>query len=90
MSNFDYAFEAELFDADTESELSFVGDRERRPIGYKRFARAADAIQFAIEELERWQLAQVCLRVDEQRFDAAGIRRLYDSAGYPLVRRPLI
>jgi hypothetical protein len=31
----------------------------------------------------------VCLRVDEQRFDAAGIRRLYDGAGYPLVRRTL-
>jgi hypothetical protein len=50
---FDYATEAELFDYSTGAELfSAKGKNSRRqPLGYKRFARAADAIRFAIEEL---------------------------------------
>ena len=46
MHTFDYATEAELFDYSTEAELfSTKGKNSRRqPPGYKRFARAADAI----------------------------------------------
>ena len=49
MHTFDYATEAELFDYSTEAELfSTKGKNSRRqPLGYKRFARAADAIRFA-------------------------------------------
>ena len=58
-----------------------------RAVRYRRFAIAAEAIRFAIEELGREHLAGVYLEVDEERFDSTGIRRLYDSDDYPLIRR---
>lgn len=86
---FDYDNEAELFDYSTAGELSSDNNRRafrRRPLGYRRFARAADAIRFAIEEMPPQLLATACLEVDEVRFDSAGIRLLYESDGYPNVR----
>jgi hypothetical protein len=89
MPAFDYAIEAELFDYSIEAELySSKGKNFRRqPLGYKRFARAADAICFAIEELPAHCLVGTYLEVNEERYQAKDIRRLYDSAAYPLARR---
>jgi len=54
MAAFDYNNEAELFDYSAEAEL-FPARRSRKfgrgRIGYRRFARAGDAIRLAIEEL---------------------------------------
>ena len=88
MPKFDYAAKAELFDYSMEAELSPTGRRNSRrpPIGYKRFARAADAIRFAIEDLPSQLLAHTCLEVDETRYADTEIRRLYESANYPLAR----
>jgi hypothetical protein len=88
MAAFDYSTMAELFPTRSEAELSPVkGRRLRRPpVGYGRFARAADAIRFAIEELPPELLVDTCLEVDEERFDRDGIRRLYESNEYPLAR----
>jgi hypothetical protein len=80
MTEFDYGSEAELFPTRTR------GPR-RQPMGYRRFAQAAEAIRFAIEDLPRELLAGAYLEVDEQRYDAEGIRRLYESADFPLARR---
>jgi hypothetical protein len=85
---FDYGNEAELFDYSTAGELNTNKHRTfgRRPLGYRRFARAADAIRFAIEEMPPQLLVSACLEVDEVRFDGEGIRRLYESDAYPNVR----
>jgi hypothetical protein len=86
---FDYGNEAELFDYSTAGELDDGNKRRafrRRPLGYRRFARAADAIRFAIEEMPPQLLVTACLEVDEVRFDSAAIRRLYESDDYPNVR----
>jgi Arc/MetJ-type ribon-helix-helix transcriptional regulator len=56
-------------------------------VGYGRFASAADAIRFAIEELPDNLFMAVQLKVAERTFDGDGIRRLYESAEYPLDRR---
>jgi hypothetical protein len=89
MRTFDYANEAELFDYSLEAELFSGKGRNfrRQPLGYKRFARAADAICFAIEELPPHCLVGTYLEVNEERYQAKDIRRLYDSAEYPLARR---
>ena len=80
MSTFDYSAEAELFPSPLRAS-------RRRPVGYKRFASAAEAIRFAIEDLAPEALAGAYLEVCEERFDSRGIRRLYEASDYPLDRR---
>ena len=90
MAIFDYSSEAELSPTASEVALIWAGRwRMRQPTGYGRFARAADAIRFAIEELPPELLLAAQLKVAEERFDGDGIRRLYESVEYPLVRRPV-
>ena len=79
--DFNYNAPAELFP--TRSR------KGNRPMGYRRFEKAADAIRFAIEELSPELLIGAHLEVDERRFDSEGIRRLYEKADYPLTRRPV-
>jgi hypothetical protein len=79
MRGFDYNAEAELFPGRTR--------KSRGQPHYRRFARAADAVRFAIEELPPELLAGAYLEVDEERYDGEAIRRLYDGADYPLPRR---
>ena len=76
---FDYDAAAELFPSRKQKS-------RRRPIGYRRFGHAADAIRFAIEELPPESLLGACLEVDEERYNNQGIRRLYDRMDYPLIR----
>jgi hypothetical protein len=80
MGIFDYGAEAELFPSPARSS-------RRQPVGYRRFARAADALRFAIEELAPASLAGAVLEIGEERFDGRDMRRLYESSDYPLARR---
>lgn len=77
------------FDYDAEAELFAMRKRipRRQPLGYKRFPRAAQAIRFAIEDLPADLLVGAYLDVDDRRYDSDAIRRLYESAAYPLARR---
>jgi hypothetical protein len=80
MSEFNYKAAAELFP--TRRRIP-----RRQPLGYKRFAQAAHAIRFAMEDVAPELLVGACLEVDEQRYGSDDIRRLYESAEYPLARR---
>ncbi len=62
---FDYDAAAELFPSRKQKST-------RRPIGYRRFGHAADAIRFAIEELPPEFLLGACLEVDEERYNNQG------------------
>jgi hypothetical protein len=77
---FDYGIPAELF----------MGKRTGRPrqrLGYRRFATAAEAIQFAIEELPAVRALGAWMQVGDERFDGDDIQRLYESDDFPLQRR---
>ena len=80
---------AELFDYTTDAELysSKFGRRGRQRLIYRRFASAAEAIRFAIEDLPAHSLEGTYLEIDETRFPSAEIRRLYASTHYPFARR---
>jgi hypothetical protein len=80
MSNFDYQEPAELY-----ASTSIKGGR--RPVSYRRFANVAEAIQYAIEQLDPTMLRGTVIEVADDRLDAAQIRELYDSEGYPLTRK---
>ncbi len=80
MAEFDYNAAAELF-AMRKRIL------RRQPLGYRRFAQAAQAIRFAIEDLPAELLNGAFLEVGDERYNGDGIRRLYESAEYPLARR---
>jgi hypothetical protein len=79
MTEFNYNAAAELFS--TKRRMP-----RRQPFGYKRFERAAHAIRFAMEDLSPESLVGAFLEVDEQRYSCDDIRRLYESAEYPLTR----
>ena len=75
------------FDYGADSELFCAGSRRSGGwLKYRRFARAADAVRFAIEYLPAELLAGACLEVDEERYGREEIRRLYESTDYPFTR----
>jgi hypothetical protein len=76
MAVFDYNAEAELFPPRLRKS-------PHRQFGYRRFARAADAFRFAIQELPSELLAGAVLEVEGGRYCGEDIRRLYESADFP-------
>jgi hypothetical protein len=77
------------FDYDTPAEL-FMAKRKggaRQPLGYRRFASAAEAIRFAIEESPAVRTLGAWMQVGDERYDSDEIQRLYENEGYPLRRR---
>jgi hypothetical protein len=77
---FDYRAPAELFMAKRKGGA-------RQPLGYRRFATAAEAIRFAIEENQAVRALGAWMQVGDDRFDGEDIQRLYDSVDYPLRRQ---
>jgi hypothetical protein len=79
-ATFDYGVPAELF----------MGKRKggpRQPLRYRRFATAAEAIRFAVEELPAVRALGAWMQVGDERFDGEDIQRLYQSDDFPLQRR---
>jgi hypothetical protein len=79
MTTFNYSRPAELFSG-------HAGGGKGRPMTYRRFATAADAIRFAIETLPATALPATVIEIEDDRLDARQIREFYDSADYPLKR----
>ena len=76
------------FDYEKPAEL-FMTKRKRsakQRLGYRRFATAAEAIRFAVEELPAIHALGTYLQVGDERFNSDEINRLYESSGYPLSR----
>jgi hypothetical protein len=56
-------------------------------LSYRRFATAAEAVRFAVEEFPSIRTLGAWMKVGEERFNGDDIRRLYESASYPRRRR---
>ncbi len=78
---FDFGLPAELFMAKRRG-----GPRQR--LGYRRFATAAEAIRFAVEEFPAMRALGAWMQIGDERFDSDDIYRLYEREDYPLRRRP--
>ncbi len=76
--DFDYKAPADLFPSRSK--------KGKRPVSYRRFDTAAEAIRFAIEQMSDDLLLGTVLEVNEQRIEGRRIRELYDNAEYPLAR----
>src|SRR5215471_4285540 len=77
---FDYGVPAELFMAKRKGG-------PRQALRYRRFATAAEAIRFAVEELPAVPALGAWMQVGDKRFDGDDIQRLYESDDFPLQRR---
>jgi hypothetical protein len=80
MMTLDYAASAELFMPKRKS-----GARQLR--SYWRFATAAEAIRFAVEEFPSIRTLGAWMKVGEERFNGDEIRRLFESTSSPRRRR---
>jgi len=77
---FDYGLPAELFMAKRKGAA-------RQRLGYRRFATAAEAIRFAVEDFPAIRMLGAWMQVGDERFDSEEIHRLYERDDYPLQRR---
>jgi hypothetical protein len=80
MGNFDYDAPAEIY-------ITRGWGSKQSPVTYRRFARSADAIRFAIEEATQPMQRGIAMEVGDERFELAQILDLYASEQYPLSRR---
>ncbi|MEI7805380.1 MAG: hypothetical protein WCI56_08640 [Hyphomicrobiales bacterium] len=81
MAKFDYSAPAELFPSRNR--------KVKQTVKYRRFDKAAEAIQYAIEEMPEPLLLGAYIEIDEARLGHKDIRELYESADYPLKRLAL-
>jgi hypothetical protein len=72
---FDYTAPAELFLAKRTKS-----SREN----YRRFATAAEAIRYAVEDLRTPRAFGAWMQVGNERFNSDDIHRLYDEGDFPL------
>ena len=66
------------FDYSSPAEL-YLSRRRGRHTDYRRFATAAEAIRYAVEELRTRRSLAAWMQVGEDRFNKEEINRLYDE-----------
>jgi len=76
----DYRMEASLYYAKSASP-------KPKALVLRRFAKAAEAIRFAVEDLSPALLQSCSLEVNESHYLGQEIRPLYDDRAFPLRRR---
>lgn len=76
----DYLHEASLFYAKSTNS-------KRKALVFRRFARAAEAIRFAVEELTPKLLESCTLEVNEALYRGREIRPLYDDPFFPVAAK---
>lgn len=77
MPSFDYSTSAELFPSRRYAKAQ---------ARYRRFATAAEAVRYAVEDMPKGWLIGTMLVVDDGRFEGAAIKALYDAEDFPLER----
>jgi hypothetical protein len=80
LMTFDYTASAELFMPKRKRGA-------RQPLTYRRFATAAEAIRFVVEDFPAIHALDAWMQVGDERFNSDDIRRLYESKSYPRGRR---
>jgi hypothetical protein len=73
------------FDYSSPAEL-YLSKRRGRHTDYRRFATAAEAIGYAVEELRTRRSLRAWMQVGDERFNSDDIRRLYDHSDYPFCK----
>jgi hypothetical protein len=82
MVKFDYSAPAELFPSRNR--------KIKQMVKYRRFDRAADAIQYAMEVLPAPLLLGAFIEIGETRLGHQDIRALYESEYYPLKKKQAV
>lgn len=76
--NIEWTARAELY-----SSVATFKTRNNR---YIRFDSAAEAVEFAIEQMPAAALKGLAIECGDERFEGLAIRALYDAPDYPLQR----
>jgi hypothetical protein len=71
------------FDYSSPAEL-YLSRRRGRHTDYRRFATAAEAIHYAVEELRTRRSINAWMQVGDEHYNDGEIRRLYEGGDYPL------
>ena len=74
-------------DYNAPAELSLAKRTMSGRENYRRFATAAEAIRYAIEDLRAPKAFGAWLEVGDARFNSSEIQRLYEADDYPF-RKP--
>ena len=77
MSAIDYSAPADLFPSRRYAKAL---------ARYRRFASAAEAVRYVVEEQPAAWMGGTALDIDGTRYEGEAIRALYDNAAYPLER----
>ena len=72
------------FDYNAPAELFLAKRSKSTRENYRRFATAAEAIRYAVEDLRTPKAFGASLEVGDERFNSSEILRLYEADDYPL------